>query len=218
MRADGGWAVTRDFGLQPPSLGEAPAVDCDARVRSIPVVGAHPRSCGLPIDHFVDEDSLLSLVMTRRLGVEVEVAIIDARQPALVDNGPSAPLETDVDRAATLGPDEVSELRRGSPRNVPGRLSAREAGTRSFVLQRHLDERVERKASGGSRPIEDGLQIGREPEGDRHNRLHAPLCNRRGCETQPRGNDNVIKSGIGTTLTTGITTFINLYLFLSRLS
>jgi hypothetical protein len=105
---------------------------------SIPVVGAHPRGRWLPINHFVDEYPLLSLVVTRRLGVEVEVAVIDAREPALVDNGTSSPLETEVDRASSLVPDEVCELLCRSPRNVPGGLSARETGARSFVLQRHL--------------------------------------------------------------------------------
>lgn len=118
----------------------------------------------------------------------MKVPTMDGREATLVDDRCPTTFETHVDRAAPLGLDELCELGRTSPRDVPGRLSAGEAGARSFVLQGDLDEGVEGQVPGGGRPVGDGFQPGVQAKGDRDDGFHAPLHNLDGYEVQPLGN------------------------------
>lgn len=105
----------------------------------------------------------------------------DGRESPLVDDGSSTAFETDVDRAAPLELDELRELGGTSPRDMPSRLSAGQAGARSLVLKGNLDEGVEGQVPGGGRPVGDSFQLRVQTEGDRDDGFHTPLRNLDGC-------------------------------------
>ena len=141
-------------------------------MRPLPIVLPGTRPSWSPVHDFVEQNDLLSCVVGRGLCIEVKVTAIDARKASLVDGRATTTLDPNVHGAPALRLDELRELWSHATRNMSSGLAASEARARDLVLQRHLDERVEREPSCSRCCLGLRLEIGGKAESDRDDRPH----------------------------------------------